>query len=132
MSQENVDGVHQAYDAIRRRDLHAFLDLMHPDVEATSRVLEVEGAVYRGRAGMRQFIEDIWSVFPDWHPEVAHARDCGDAVVAEIRGTGRGVGSGIETGMTAFQVVKFRDGKAIWIHGYATEHEALEAVGLSE
>ena len=59
MSQENVEVVRRAYDAIRRRDLHAFLDLIHPDVEATSRVLEVEGAVYRGREGCAQFMEDI-------------------------------------------------------------------------
>jgi ketosteroid isomerase-like protein len=129
---ENVDGLYRAYDAMRRRDLHAFLALMDPEVEATFRVLAVEGTVYRGHEGIRRFAEEVWSVFPDWHPEVDEAREVGDAVVAKVRGVGQGVVSGIEVEMTVWQVVKFRDGKAIWIHGYATEREALEAVGLSE
>lgn len=133
MSQENVDAVYKAYDAMRRRDLHALLALMHPEVEATFRVMAVEGSVYRGHEGMRRFAEEVWSVFPDWHPEVDEARSVGaDHVLARVRGTGRGVGSGLEVGMTVWQVVKVRDGKAIWVHGYPTEEEALEAVGLTE
>ena len=132
MSQENVKMVRQGYEALRLRDLHAFLDLMHPEVEATSRVLEVEGAVYKGREGMRQFIEGIWSVFPDWYPTLLDAREVNDAVVAKVHNAGRGVGSGIEIDMTAFQVLQFRDGLVIWVRPYATEKEALEAVGLSE
>jgi hypothetical protein len=34
--------------------------------------------------------------------------------------------------MTACQVVRFREGKVISMHGYPTEAEALEAVGLRE
>ena len=132
MSRENVDAVYRAYDAIRRRDLHDFLDLMHPEVEATSRIMEAEGTVYRGREGMRQFIEDIWSVFPDWRPEVASARGVGDAVVAEIRATGRAVRSGVSLDIAAWQAVRFRSGQAVWISGYTTEEEALEAVGVRE
>jgi ketosteroid isomerase-like protein len=132
MSRENVDAVYRAYDAIRRRDLHAFLDLTDPDVEGTLRVLEVEGAVYRGHEGMRRFAEEIWSVFPDWHPEVEEAREVGECVVAKVRGAGRGVGSGIDVGMTIWQVIEVRAGKAVWFQGYPTEEEALEAVRLRE
>lgn len=134
MSQGNVELVYRAYDAMRRRDLHAFLDFMDPEVEATFRVLAVEGGtVYRGREGMRRFAEELWSVFPDWHPEVEEAREVADDyVVAKVRGVGRGVGSGLEVGMTIWQVIRIRNGKAIWMHGYPTEREALEAVGLTE
>ena len=133
MSQENVEIVRRAYEALGRRDLHAFLELMHPSVKATSRILEVEGAVYEGREGMRRLVEGIWSVFPDWQSEVMEAREVDDEVVlAAIRNVGRGVGSGVEVDMTAWQAVRFQDGQAIWIHPYATEAEALEAVGLSE
>ena len=132
MTRENVDGIYLAYDAMRRRDLHAFLDLMDPEVEGTFRVLEVEGAVYRGHEGMRRFAEEVWSVFPNWHPEVEEAREVGDCVVAKVRGAGRGVGSGIELEMTSWQVVKFRAGKALWMQSYPTETEALEAAELRE
>ena len=133
MSQENVDGVRRAYEALARRDLHAFLELVHPDVEATSRMLEVEGAVYRGRDGMRRLVEGIWSVFPDWHSEVIEARAVGeDAVLAKIRNRGKGTASGVEVDMTAWQIVTFDDGRARFIRPYETEAEALEAVGLLE
>ena len=34
MSQENVEVARQAYDAVNRRDLDAFLELMDPEVVA--------------------------------------------------------------------------------------------------
>ena len=55
-----------------------------------------------------------------------------ETVVTKVRGAGRGVGSGVELDMTACQVVRFRDGKVISIHGYPTEAEALEGAGLRE
>jgi ketosteroid isomerase-like protein len=133
MSRENVDGLCRAYDALTRRDLHAFLELMHPEVKATSRILEVEGAVYEGHDGMRRLIEGIWSVFPDWHPEVLEARAVNDdLVLATIRNRGMGVASGVAVDMTAWQAVRFQDGQAILIEPYETETEALEAVRLRE
>jgi hypothetical protein len=50
MSQENVDALYRAYDAITRRDKEAFVREMHPDVEGLLRVMEAEGGVHRGHA----------------------------------------------------------------------------------
>jgi ketosteroid isomerase-like protein len=133
MSQENVEMVRRAYQALTDHDLHTFLELMHPEVTATSRILEVEGAVYEGRDGMRRLIEGIWSVFPDWRSEVLEAREVhDDLVLATVRSVGRGVDSGIEVDMTAWQSLTFRDGKLISAQPYETEADALEAVGLRE
>src|SRR5688500_12053600 len=133
MSKEDVEAIYRAYDALSRRDLHAVLELMHPEVKATSRMLEVEGAIYEGREGMRRLIEGIWSVFPDWQTEVLEARAVeDDLVLVAIRNRGRGVGSGVEVDMTAWQAVRFQGGQVIWMEPYETEAEALEAVGLSE
>ncbi len=132
MSKENVDAMKAAYEALGRHDLHAFLDYMHPEIEATSYVLQVEGDVYQGRDGMRKFIEDIWNVFPDWMPHVESTHDLGHAVVAEIHSAGRAVESGVPVEVVAWQTVEFRDGKAVKVRGYKSEAEALEAVGLQE
>ena len=133
MSRENVDLIYRAYDALTRHDIHAALELMHPEIEATSRILEVEGAVYKGHSGMRELIEGIWSVFPNWESKVLEAREVSDDVVlATVRNRGKGAASGVEIDMTAWQVVEFRDGKPILLRPYETEAEALEAVGLSE
>jgi ketosteroid isomerase-like protein len=133
MSRENVELVRRGYEALGRRDLQAFLEFIHPSVKATSQMLEVEGGVYEGRDGVRRLVEGIWSVFPDWRPEVLEAREVDDEVVlVAIRNMGTGVGSGVEVDMTAWQAVRFQDGQAIWIHPYATETEGLEALGLRE
>jgi ketosteroid isomerase-like protein len=130
MSQENIDGVYRAYDAMRRRDLDGFLALMDPEVEGSVRILEVEGRIYRGHEGMRLWAEQVWSVFPDWRPEVEAARAVGEAVIAKVHAAGRGLGSGIATGLTVWQVIRFREGKAIWFQSFETEAEAIEAAEL--
>ncbi len=132
MSRENIELVYRGYDALRRGDADAFLSTMHPDVEGMSHVMAAEGRVFRGRAGVRQFLDDLFIVFPDWHPEVTQALDYGDVVIAEIRMAGRGASSGVELQQTAWQAIRFCEGQAIWWRGFATKVEALEAVGLRE
>ena len=133
MSEENVEIVRRGYDAMRRRDLHALLSVIHPEFEGEFRIMEVEGTVLRGHEGMRRFAEEIWSVFPDWQPEVDETRSVDkQIVVAKVLAAGRGVGSGVELAMTVWQVIKVRDEKIITMRSYPTETDALEAVGLSE
>jgi len=133
MSQENVEILYRGYEAMRTRDLHALLGVIHPEFEGTFRILELEGVVYRGHEGMRRFAEEVWSVFPDWQPEVEDARVVDEeTVVAKVATAGRGVGSGAALDMTAWQIVRFRDRRAISMHGYPTEAQALEAMDLRE
>jgi ketosteroid isomerase-like protein len=132
MSQENVEAVYRAYDAIRRHDKEAFVAEQHPEVEGVVHVMEAEGSVYRGHSGMRRFLDDLYSVFPDWHPEVVQAWDYGDTVLAEIKTAGRGARSGVALEQRIWQVLRFRDGKAVWFHGYGSKTEALQAAGVSE
>ena len=132
MSQENVETLNRAYDALRRRNKEAFVREIHPEVESVVYIMQAEGRVYRGHAGVRRFFDDLFSVFPDFRAEVAHATDYGDIVLAEIRMAGRGAGSGLPIEQTAWQVVGFRDAEVISFHGYRSREEALEAVGLRE
>jgi ketosteroid isomerase-like protein len=43
MSQENVERTYRAFEAVNRRDLEAFVALMDPDLEFTTRFVEFEG-----------------------------------------------------------------------------------------
>jgi ketosteroid isomerase-like protein len=132
MTQENVEALYRLYEALGRRDREACVRETHPDVEAVSYLMEADGSVYKGHAGVRRFYDDLFSVFPDWHPEILQATDYGDAILAEIRMAGRGAGSGLALEQNIWQVIRFRDGKLVWFHGYGDRAEALEAVGLSE
>ena len=58
MSQENVERARQAYDALNRRDLPAYLALMDADVEAVPRVAVIEGG-YHGHDGIRRWWEHL-------------------------------------------------------------------------
>ena len=132
MSQENVEAVYRAYDAISRRDKEALVREMHPEVEGRLYTMQVDGNIYAGHTGMRQFMDDLLAVFPDWQPEILQAIDYGDTVVLEVKGAGRGARSGIALENTTWQVVQVRGGKVFRFQGYRTHKEALEAVGLSE
>jgi len=77
-------------------------------------------------------MKETFSVFPDWHPEIVSATEYGDAVLAEVKSAGRGARSGVALEQSAWQVIKFRDGKVVWWRGYGNRAVALEAVGLEE
>ena len=133
MSEQNVETVHRLYAASRRRDKEECVRLSDPDVEIVSYLMGVEGTVYRGHAGVRRYIDDLFSAFPDWHPAVVGTTDHGDHVLAEVRMAGQGASSGLAIEQTVWQVTTFDDeGMMIGFHGYGTAAEALEAVGVRE
>ncbi len=131
MSQENVALAHQAYDAVDRRDLGAFLALMADDVEAVSFLVAMEGD-YHGHAGIRRWWENLHDVFPDYTIEVVEERDLGDLTLATLRNRGHGAVSDTPFEGTLWMVGRWRRGKCVWWRAYGTEAEALEAVGLRE
>jgi ketosteroid isomerase-like protein len=53
-------------------------------------------------------------------------------VIAVVRTSGRGKGSGMAIDQTLTHLWTLRDGKAIRFDGYSTKQEALEAAGLRE
>ena len=131
MSQENVELGRQLIDALNRRDLDAFLELMDADVEAHSRLVVMEGG-YHGHAGVRRWWDHLLGVFPDYAMEVVEARDLGGLTLAAVRVRAHGAGSGTPGEETVWNVTEWRDGKAVWWSNHGTKVEALEAAGLRE
>jgi ketosteroid isomerase-like protein len=130
MSHENVELVHRAYDAFNRRDLDDFLALTDPDIELTTRFMEMEGdPFYRGHDGVREWWRTLLGVFPDFSAEVLEVRDFGDSVVIELRVRGHGGDSGVPFDEVVWQASKMRDGKVTWVRNFGREAEALEAAG---
>jgi ketosteroid isomerase-like protein len=110
-----------AYDALNRRDLDAWADAFHPDVEATSLIMDVDGVVYRGREGMRALAEDMVGVFADYRVELKEFRDIGDdKVITSVHVSGTGDESGVPL-----------EADGLFWKGafHRTEHEALAAIG---
>ena len=118
----------EAFGALARRDFDGFIDLMHPDVEFTSMVAESEAKLFCGHAGVRQFLDQILGVFPDFTPEVEYGESHGPVALSRVHFQGTGAGSGVEIEQTAWHVARERDGKVIGWRYYRTEEEAREAL----
>ena len=121
------------YRRLNRRDLRAYLALKDPDLEFTPYEVYLEGGdPYRGHAGIRQWWENVFAVFPDMRAEVYEIRDFGDRTLVRGYLRGQGAGSGAPMERTLWLVMKWRGDKNVWWGSFGSEEEALEAVGLSE
>jgi ketosteroid isomerase-like protein len=137
MSQENVELARRAFEAFERthtegaRDLYELLD---PDVEWLPLMAILEGTTYRGREGVRQWIDDVkrdWAAF-DARPE--HFRDVGNErvlVLGAWRARGRKGDVLLDLTQAAW-LLQFRKGKLLRMQTFTERTKALEAVGLSE
>jgi len=133
MSQEKVEIVRRMSDAFNRRDFEELFQTIDPDVEWKPIMSALEGRVYRGHAGVRDWIEDLsayWELF-ETHQE--QFRVIGDRVLILGHWRARARGSGIELDtQPASWVVEVQRGKIVRLQTYTNRKEALEAVGLSE
>ena len=129
MSRENLDLYLLMHEAFTRRDLDAFLVLMHDEVEIEPRLVALEGD-YRGHEGVRRWWSNLLGVLTDYAVEIEALDDLGDLTLIRIRGAARGAASGAPVIETWWQLVQWSDGKCIRWRNFATEDEALAAVRL--
>jgi ketosteroid isomerase-like protein len=133
LSQENVELIYRAFDALNRRDLDAYLALTDEDIEFVPRISAIEGeSVYRGHDGVRRWWSSLLDVFPDYSMQLVEVRDPGDLTFATFQARGHGAGSAAPTDNPAWIVARWRRGKAVWWGTFNARAEALEVVGLSE
>jgi ketosteroid isomerase-like protein len=131
MSQEEI--ARRGYEALNRRDIEAWLEFFHADVEAHDLPTIPDAPVRRGHDDLRKWVEmmgEVWT--EDSHYEVKEVKAAGDFVVAAVRTHAWGRGSGAPIEIDFFQVFEMRDQKVQRMWAYFDEDEALEAAGLSE
>jgi ketosteroid isomerase-like protein len=135
MSQENVKIARRAFKAFNERDTDALHEVFTIDVDFRPAFLGgglVEGAVFRGHAGMTDFLEMQAETWERAVAEPMAIQDLGDHVLVEVRLDAVGRASGIPVNRTNWNVLTFRDGKIATVRVYTTKEEAFEAIGLSE
>src|SRR6478609_11578127 len=133
MSQENLETVRLAFEAVMRRDKAAFLAMCDPEVETVPLRDFPESAPTRGS-------EAVWDLFVElqgsWHEGALKPVELieagGDKVVAHAYGEMLGEASGATVAASVWSVVTFRNGKMLQIDWFAERAEALKAVGLEE
>jgi ketosteroid isomerase-like protein len=132
MSQENVEIVRAIFAAYERRDYSAMVDLSHPDLEIRPGMTGfLEGTVYRGPDGHRQFLDDNDAAWAELHVEAQEYRDLGETVLALGQTWARGR-DGIRVDGPGGWACELREGKLHRLRTFNSWAEALEAVGLSE
>jgi len=134
VSQENVQIVRTAYQAINDADDEALLDLCTSDVEVEASGLMLDQArTFRGHEGAREYaasLREVWGDTLRSSPErfVEH----GDSVVVMAHSSATASASGVAIDARFTHVWTIRAGKVARFQTFASQAQALEAVGLRE
>jgi ketosteroid isomerase-like protein len=130
---ENVEPFLRLSDAFNRRDIEELCEFLDPDVEWIPIMAVLEGRVYRGHEGVRQWVEDLaadWEYF-ETHQE--HFRQIGDRVLVFGRWRARARTSGVELDSEqATWLMDMQDGKVVRLQTFTDRKEALKAAGVSK
>ena len=130
MSQENVEIVRRAHEALNAGDIDGLVNLCHDDfdLDMSDRVFNPDR--YRGHDGIRRFYAEVHEPWERFLWEAEELDDNGDVVVALVRARGWGRGSGLEVDRKAALIWTVQDGKASAARFYRHREAALEAARL--
>ena len=133
MTQENIEVIRTGYGAWAKRDLDAWLETLHPDIEfLTSGTFPDLAPAFRGHEGMRSFWEAMLVPWESFELDVQRVVEGGDRAAVEIRFRARGRGSGAVTDLRQGHALRFNDGRVMNVSAHTCFEEALEAAGLRE
>jgi ketosteroid isomerase-like protein len=135
MAQENVEIIRALLNAFNRQDAQVVASLWRPDGEWRPAYIGgglLEGAVFRGREAMIEFVELQSETWEAVVAERAEMRDLGDTVLVEVHLSAGGRGSGVPVERVTWNVFELLDGKAATGTVYTSKGQALNAVGLAE
>lgn len=118
------------YRAVNEGDLHAFLALMHPEVELeSSGVYPDFRPTYRGLSGAVDYWEEARGVWDDFSIEIQRLETFDDGVVALLHQRVQGR-NGIVVEHDWGHVFSVLDGLVCRVRAYESWGEALEVAGL--
>ena len=91
MSKENLEIVRRAYDAFNARDVDELLRLSAEDCQWVPLRAQLEGIVYRGHQGVRQFVDDMDEDWEGFRIDPLEFHDRGErvAVIGRVSALGQ-------------------------------------------
>jgi ketosteroid isomerase-like protein len=132
MSQENVEIVKRNNDAYNRRDLGAYLETVSESVRFRSRFSAMDSRRYLGHEDMRRYFAELDEVWSRYEMKLERVIPVGPRVAGLFQVDAVGRESNLQMEEYPGVVFTLEAGKIVQIDAYATQAEALEAVGLSE
>ena len=135
MSQENVEALLAAVDAVNRQDPDAFVAYASPDIEWEDSVFWSETPrTFQGREQLRDWFREVivepWGSLHCEVTEITEAVD--DRVFYGLLLTATGKGSGAETRLRLWAVNWYSNGTITRRRVFLHRDEALEVSGLRE
>jgi ketosteroid isomerase-like protein len=130
MSQENLDAVRGAYEALNQGNAEAVLGAIHDEMEFREPESLPYGGTYRGPQGMGELFEALASNWDELHLEIEQLLDAGDWAVVLGRLQGRSKATGEQVDEPYVEVLRFRDGKAIEGRIQMDTTRVLRALGV--
>jgi ketosteroid isomerase-like protein len=129
MAGDNIDLIKQGVAALNRRDTGGMLATLHPQVRLEPLKAVLEGTVYEGHEGLRDWLVEIAEDWESQDVEVheVHELDSGE-VLLEARLHIRYRGSGLEVEEMGAWLCEFRDGLVSRIRFYTDRESALATV----
>jgi ketosteroid isomerase-like protein len=124
-----VETIRRAHQALNSGDVEGLMAVCDPSfrLDMSDRILNP--AVYEGHEGIRQFVAEVheaWETFT-WEPE--ELVEFGDLVLALIRSTGRGRGSGLELDRHAAMLWTVPAERAVSLRFFRDRASARRAAG---
>jgi ketosteroid isomerase-like protein len=128
----NVDLIRRGYEAWNQGDLDWVEKFVDSEIEWRGYTHIPESGTLRGRDEVRAWLERFRDAWEQLDIEVDDLIDTGDQVLALVRfsGTGRGSGVPVEGGADA-HVWTIHDGRIVAVSLYQGTSEALESLGLA-
>jgi ketosteroid isomerase-like protein len=122
--------VRRGFAAMNSGDTEAVLAKMAPEIEWYPTADFVEIGPFRGHAGIRELMNLVLTSFDAYelHPE--ELIDAGHKVIAPVRQTGQGKGSGIPVDVRYILIFTLHEGRSVRVESYYDRQQALKAAGL--
>ena len=131
MSQENVEIVRGAVEALQAGDDERVLAHFHEEIEIHEPPDMPGASVRRGHSGYRESRVSLEETFRAIAYEPVEFIDAGERVLVVVRYQGRARHSDLPVDLLVYWLYAFRADKVIRVDMFFERAEALEAAGLS-
>ena len=132
MSQQNLELVQRLYEAWSNGDLEGTTDAFAEDVEWHGHPQLPEPGPYGSRDEVRVWMEQFREAWGELSADPVELIDAGDSVVALVRMSGRGRGSGVEVrGGVDVHIMTFRNGEVSYFRIYPGSF-LVEDIGIGD
>ena len=129
MRQETLDLIREGIEAFNRRDVDGMLAPLRSDVQLEPLRAVLEGSVYEGHQGLREWVADMAEDWEDFEVRVDDLYAVGeDHVLVEAHVHARARGSGVVMDAAGAWLCDVQDEKVARVRFYSDRESALEAI----